>query len=34
MKKSVKQSRNKECEKRYHKKVGYENFSSMCNYSI
>ena len=29
IKKSVEQSKSKECEKRYHKKVSYENFSSM-----
>ena len=34
-KKSVEQSKNKECKKRYHKKVSYESFLNMYNkYSI
>ena len=34
IKKSVKQTKSKEYKKRYHKKVSYESFSSMYNYSI
>ena len=35
IKKSVEQSKKKECKKRYHnKKFSYESFSSMCKYSI
>ena len=34
IKKSVKQSKNKECKKRYHKKINYQSFSSVYNYCI
>ena len=34
IKKSVEQSKNKECKKLYHKKGSYESFSGMCKYSI